>query len=167
MKDLIQKRFKGKRILFASFPPEGQISPLTFLAKYLKGLGCDVRWYASQLFEDQIRDFQIPFYPFEHALDIDNLYQSASERNILLEASEKPDADMNNFFAKRSMDYLQDLEDIHQSFPFDMMIADSMFTAIPLVRDELPVQVISVGVIPLTPAHFSNAEKPVPPNLGI
>jgi UDP:flavonoid glycosyltransferase YjiC (YdhE family) len=59
----------GKRILFANVPADGYFSPLTGLAVYLQSKGYDVRWYSSSIYEDKIRRLNIPYYPFEKALD--------------------------------------------------------------------------------------------------
>ena len=44
----------GTRILFASVPADGHFNPLTGLAVHLKELGCDVRWYTSDIYADKI-----------------------------------------------------------------------------------------------------------------
>jgi hypothetical protein len=38
----MEQPLKGKSILFATVPGDGHINPLTCLAKYLHGMGCDV-----------------------------------------------------------------------------------------------------------------------------
>lgn len=47
MNQLITDQLKGKKILFANVPADGNFSPLTGLAKYFQEAGADVRWYAS------------------------------------------------------------------------------------------------------------------------
>jgi hypothetical protein len=49
-----------------------------------------------------------------------------------------------------STEYFEDIKDIHEHFPFDMVICDYMFMAIPFIKDKLQVPVISIGVLPLT-----------------
>jgi MGT family glycosyltransferase len=48
------------------------------------------------------------------------------------------------------VEYLQDIKNIHRTFPFDLMIADSMFTGIPLVKATMNIPVIAIGIIPLS-----------------
>lgn len=57
---------------------------------------------------------------------------------------------MINFFILRSTEYYADIAEIHQTFPFDLMIADVAFSAIPLVKEKLNIPVISIGVFPLS-----------------
>jgi MGT family glycosyltransferase len=147
----MEQQLKGKSILIASVPADGHVNPLTGLAKYLQSIGCDVRWYTSEIYADKIEDLEIPFYPFNRAVDINsgNVAKVFPERTLIADAVEKLDYDMLHIFAKRGIEYLEDIQAIYQSFPFDLMIADSLFTGIPLVRGKMKIPVIAVGVIPL------------------
>lgn len=141
----------GKKILFATVPNEAHFSPLTGLAKYLQGEGCDVRWYTSRIFEDQLRKLNIPHYVFTKALDINyvNLEYMFPERIYISDQPEKMNFDLVNIFARRSPEYFADIKKIHQFFPFDLMVSDSMFSAIPFVKAKLHVPVVTIGVVPL------------------
>jgi UDP:flavonoid glycosyltransferase YjiC (YdhE family) len=44
---------------------------------------------------------------------------------------------------------LADIEDIHREFAFDLLVADSLFPAIPFVKAALGVPVVAIGVVPL------------------
>lgn len=142
---------KDKKILFASVPADGHVNPLTGLAKYLQSIGCDVRWYTSQEYTDKMENLKIPLYPFDQAMDVHIKYahELFPERALITDVIEKLDHDMLNCFAKRGAEYLRDIEGIYQSFPFDLVIADSLFTGIPLVRGKMKIPVIAVGVMPL------------------
>jgi UDP:flavonoid glycosyltransferase YjiC (YdhE family) len=141
----------GKKILFATVPNEAHFNPLTGLAKYLQEAGCDVRWYTSRIFEDQLKKMFIPHYIFARALDINpvNLAYIFPERVNISDHPEKINFDLVNIFARRSPEYFADIKRIHQSFQFDLMISDSMFSAIPFVKAKLNVPVVTVGVVPL------------------
>ncbi|WP_426670078.1 glycosyltransferase [Mucilaginibacter sp. McL0603] len=147
----MEQQLTGKSILFASVPADGHVNPLTGLAKYLQSIGCDVRWYTSEIYADKMEDLEIPFYPFDRAVDINsgNVAEVLPERALIADAVEKLDYDMLHIFAKRGSEYLEDIQAIYQSFPFDLMIADSLFPAIPLVRGKMKIPVIAVGVMPL------------------
>jgi MGT family glycosyltransferase len=151
MEITIQEKLKGKKILFATVPASGHVNPLTGLAKYLQQQGCDVRWYTSGIFEKKITDLQIPFYKFVKAADInqENLDTLFPERKEIADPGMKMDFDLLNLFAKRGEEYLSDIAEIHGSFPFVLMISDSMFTGIPLVKHVLNIPVVSIGIIPL------------------
>jgi MGT family glycosyltransferase len=151
MKELIESPLKGKKILFATVPADGHVNPLTGLAKYLQELGCDVRWYTSNIFAGKLEKLEIPFYPFQQAVDINanNLTELFPLRETITNPGEMIDHDMIHFFAARSEEYLQDIKDVYKDFKFDLMIADSMFSGIPLVKKALDVPVIAIGIVPL------------------
>jgi MGT family glycosyltransferase len=152
MKTPIQKQLEGKRILFATVPADGHVNPLTGLAKYLIEIGCDVRWYTSPTFAKKMEKLDIPFYPFLKAIDINtnNLEEMLPERANILDAGQKLDFDLLNVFSKRGAEYFQDIKDIHNLFPFDLMIADCMFTGIPFVKSNMNIPVIAIGIVPLS-----------------
>jgi UDP:flavonoid glycosyltransferase YjiC (YdhE family) len=147
----MEQQLKGKAILFASVPADGHVNPLTGLAKYLQSIGCDVRWYTSEIYADKMEDLEIPFYPFDRAVDINssNIVNMLPGRTSITDAAAKLDYDLLHVFAKRGSEYLEDILAIYQSFPFDLMIADSLFTGIPLVRSRMNIPVVAIGVIPL------------------
>ncbi|SHL94274.1 glycosyltransferase [Chitinophaga sp. CF418] len=145
------QQLKGKKILFGTVPADGHFNPLTGLAKHLQVSGCDVRWYASPLFTKKLEKLGIQHYPFVKAMDVnqDNIGTIFPERASINDPGAKLDFDMVEVFAKRSSEYYEDIKDIYQSFPFDIMIADSVFTAIPFVRSGMNIPVLSIGIVPL------------------
>lgn len=58
--------------------------------------------------------------------------------------------DIINFFLKRSTKYFADINEIYNEFPFDLMVADCAFTAIPFVKEKMNIPVIAMGILPLT-----------------
>ncbi|HEY4196733.1 MAG TPA: nucleotide disphospho-sugar-binding domain-containing protein [Mucilaginibacter sp.] len=147
----MKQQLKGKKILFASVPADGHVNPLTGLAKYLQNVGCDVRWYTSEIYTDKMENLEIPFYPFVRAVDInsDTVAKVLPERTLITDVAERLDYDMLNVFAKRGSEYFEDIQAIHRSFPFELMVADSLFAGIPLVRGKMKIPVVAIGVIPL------------------
>lgn len=145
-------QLKGKKVLFATVPADGHFNPLTGLAKHLQESGCDVRWYASPLFAKKLDKLGIHHYPFVKAMDVnqDNIGTIFPERAAIDDPGEKLDFDMAEIFAKRSPEFYEDIKDIYLSFAFDIMIADSLFTAIPFVRHGMNIPVLAIGIIPLT-----------------
>ena len=145
------RNLTGKKILFATVPADGHVNPLTGLAKHLLQQGNEVKWYTSAIFHDKIRKLGIPLYPFVQAMDFN------SERADLLittrkgidDAGERLNFDMTNIFTRRGPEYYRDLQDIRSEFPFDLVIADSLFTGIPFIRQKMKVPVVSIGVVPL------------------
>ena len=158
--DVISRISNGKRILFATVPADGHVNPLTGIAVYLKGLGFDVRWYTSNTYADKLKKLNIPQYPLVRALDVrgDNVDELLPERKNHKSMVAKLNFDIINFFIKRSTEYFADIQEIYESFPFDLMIADCCFTAIPFVKEKMNVPVISMGIVPLT-----ETSKDLPP----
>jgi len=142
----------GTKILFACFPGDGHFNPLTGLAKHLKSLGCDVRWYTSKKYEAKIAKLDIPFYEFKKALDfasnpdIDAVFP---DRKKYKSQVAKLKHDMVNVFIVRSPEYYADIQDIYDEFEFELMVADITFGGIPFVKEKMNIPVIGVDVIPL------------------
>ena len=145
------EKLKGKRILFACVPGDGHFNPLTGLAKHLQSLGCDVRFYASSAFEQKLHKLNIPFYPFTKAMDIpsDKIDEVFPERKHINNQVKKLVFDMINYFILRSTEYMADIKDINDNWPIDAVVADCLFSAIPFIKKEVNVPVISIGVLPL------------------
>jgi MGT family glycosyltransferase len=150
--EAISKITNGKKILFATVPADGHVNPLTGIAVYLKSIGYDVRWYTSEVYKEKINRLNIRHYPLVKALDIrgDNINELLPERAKHKNTVAKLNFDIIHFFIKRSTEYYQDIRQIYKSFPFDLMIADCCFTAIPFVKEKMDIPVISIGIVPLT-----------------
>ena len=150
--EAVRKISNGKKILFATVPADGHVNPLTGIAVHLKEIGYDVRWYTSEVYKDKITKLDIPHFSFNKALDIrgDNINELLPERAKHKSTVAKLNYDIIHFFIKRSTEYFEDIQDIHKSFSFDLMIADCCFTAIPFVKEKMNIPVISMGIVPLT-----------------
>ncbi len=142
----------SKKILFACVPADGHFNPLTGLAKYLQSIGYDVRWYCSAAYAGKLARLQVPHLPFKKALEVtsDTMDELFPERKKANNPVKKLNFDIIHFFIKRGPEYYEDLKNIYASFPFDLVIADCAFTAIPFIKDLMKIPVISVGVFPLT-----------------
>ncbi len=152
MENNLKNSLNGRKILFATVPADGHTNPLTGLAKYLQTeANCDVRWYTSENYEEKMSKIGIPHFPFVKALNItaENLEELLPDRKNHTDAIAKLNFDMINFFAKRGPEYHEDLQAIHSIFPFDLLICDSTFSAIPFVKYSMNIPVIAVGIIPL------------------
>jgi MGT family glycosyltransferase len=141
----------GNRILFANAPADGHFNPLTGLALHLKSIGYEIGWYSSAIYAEKIKKLGITYFPYVKALDAntDNIDQVFPERKKYKSQLRKLIFDMMNFFIPRSVEYYEDMKDIQESFPFDLVIADVAFTGVPFVKDKLNVPVITIGVLPL------------------
>lgn len=141
----------GKKILFASVPADGHVNPLTGLASHLLSLGYDVRWYTSKAYQQKIEKLNIPFYPFKKSVEVTGttIDEVFPERAHIKNQIRKLNFDLLNFFILRSVEYYEDLQHIHQEFPFEMVVADNAFSAIPFITQKMHIPVISIGIVPL------------------
>lgn len=141
----------SRRILFANVPADGHFNPLTGLAVFLREQGYDVRWYSSALYADKIRRLEIPYYPFNKAMELNNdtVESHFPERKLIKGKISKLNFDIQHFFIRRGEEYYADIKDIYSEFPFDLLIADCLFTGIPFVKDKMKIPVLSIGIMPL------------------
>jgi UDP:flavonoid glycosyltransferase YjiC (YdhE family) len=144
----------GKKILFACVPADGHFHPLTGLAMHLKSIGYDVRWYTSTTYEQKINKLGIPYYPFVRAFDISagNPEEIFPQREQHKSQVSRLNFDLINVFILRATEYYEDIQDIHQTFPFDLLIADITFSAIPFVKEKMGIPAIGIGIVPLMEA---------------
>jgi len=155
----------GKKILFVSMPADGHVNPLTGLAKYLQTCGVDVRWYTGLSYEPQMEKLGIPFFPFQRAVEVtgENLDQLFPARQKLKGQIKKLVHDMIHVFIRQAPRFIDDMRDIYKTFPFDMVVAECTFSAIPIIKKIFNVPVTGVGIIPLTETSRDLA----PPGLGL
>lgn len=158
-------RSNGRRILFANFPADGHFNPLTSLAVHLKQAGYDVRWYTSRSYAGKLRKLDIIHYPFIRALDVEgnNFDRVFPERATKKTQLSKLNFDMIHAFILRGPEYFGDLQEIYESFPFDVLIADNAFTGIPFVKEKMNIPVIAIGVLPLV----ETSKDLAPPGIGM
>jgi len=156
---------KSRKILFANFPADGHFNPLTSLAIHLKNSGHDVRWYTGSKYEAKIKGLGLPYYPLKRAIDFsigepDQVFPERKNHKGLIA---KLKFDITHAFVLRGPEFYEDITEINESFPFDILIADNCFTGIPFVRQLLRKPVIAIGVMPLM-----ETSKDLPPaGLGI
>lgn len=140
-----------KKILFACAPFDGHFSPLTGLAVHLVSQGHDVRWYAQDYYAAKLKKLNIPHYPFVLAqqinqLDLETIFPERKKINNIIK---KINFDIRHVFVKQGPLYYQDIARIEDEFDFDLMIADSVFTGVPYVKELMAKPVFSIGVLPL------------------
>lgn len=153
------------KILFASFPGDGHFNPLTGLAAHLKSQGYDVRFYAASNYRQKIERMNIPYFPFVRAreLDVDKIDETFPDRKHHKSQIAKLNHDIINVFIRQGPEYYADLQEVHQIFPFDILIADILFTGIPFVKDLMKVPVLGIGIVPIT----SNSRDLPPSGMGM
>ena len=148
------------KILFACIPFDGHFNPLTSIATLLKEQGHDVRWYAQDYYGDKLSRMGFQRYPFKRAVqynqnNLDTIFADRLQHKSQLK---RLNFDLQHSFLERAPEFFADISEINASFYFDVMIADVMFTAIPLVSRILKKPVLSIGVLPLV-----ETSKDLPP----
>ncbi len=147
-------------MLFATVPADGHFNPLTGLAMHFKAAGHDVRWYAGPSYLAKCERLGIPAYPFNRASEIngDNLHTLFPERAklsglalIRFDGKQMMVANVGNYFA--------DIQEIDQTFPFDVLVCDAAFFAMHPVKVKLGKRVYAIGIGPSV-----ETSKDVPPN---
>ncbi|MGC4100737.1 glycosyltransferase [Ferruginibacter sp.] len=150
-----------KKILFAAVPADGHFNPLTGLAKYLQQQGYDVRWYAASKYLPKLQQLQIPSYKFGKEIDFttDEFDTAFPERVQIKSTIKKLNFDMEYFFINRGPVYYKEMQQIHETFPFDLLIADVAFMGSIFVKELMRIPVLSIGVLPLV-----ESSRDLPPN---
>jgi len=158
-------RKKKMKILFANFPGDGHFNPLTGLAAHLKRQGHDVRWYTSKIYAGKLRQLEIAHFPFQVAMDTNagELEEIFPERYKKRSQIARLKFDIINAFILRGPEYYADIQEIHKTFAFDLLVADCAFSGIPFIKHLLKVPVVAIGVLPLTE---TSRDLP-PPGLGM
>lgn len=151
----------AKKILFATIPADGHFNPLTGIASHLQKLGHDVRWYTGGQYVTKAEKLGIPVYPFKTArlVNQENLEELFPERQHIKGAIARLRFDLNNVFLHRAPEFMVDITEIYQDFPFDLLVCDALFSAAPLIKQLLNVPVATIGIVPL-----SETSKDLPPS---
>ncbi|HEX8356180.1 MAG TPA: glycosyltransferase, partial [Segetibacter sp.] len=161
----IKQTTNGKKILIACVPADGHFNPLTGIAVHLKSIGYDVRWYTSATYAHKLKKLNIPHYSFVKAMEVtaDNVDELFPGRKKAKGMVAKLNFDIKNFFIERAPEYYEDIKAIHQSFPFDLMIADCCFTGLAFVVQKMKIPAIAMGIVPM----MSRSKDLAPYGLGI
>jgi len=150
----------SRKILIATVPADGHFNPLTGIAMHLISLGHDVRWYTQDVYKPRLEKLGIRHYPFvKHPqLNSENFQPFFTERDEMKTQIAKFRFDLEHFFVRRSPEVVEDLLEIHKEFPFELLIADILFLALPIIRQRLNIPVIAAGIIPI-----NETSKDLPP----
>lgn len=132
-------------------PMDGHLKPLTGLAVHLKKQGYDVRWYSGPSYAATVKKLSIPYFSFRKAREInqENLESVFPERQHIKGTVKRLRFDMEHIFLRRIPEFIEDLKDIQQTFPFDLVVCDVLFTASPFIEPIFGVPVAAAGITPL------------------
>jgi UDP:flavonoid glycosyltransferase YjiC (YdhE family) len=148
------------KILFASMPFDGHFNPLTGVAMHLKAAGHDVRWYAGPNYTAKLEKLGIHHYPFQRATEInqDNIGELFPER-ARLRGPALIRFEARHIFVDNTVNFFADVREIDDSFPFDVLLCDSAFYAMKLIKEKLGKRVCAFEVGPSL-----ETSQDVPPN---
>jgi UDP:flavonoid glycosyltransferase YjiC (YdhE family) len=148
------------RILFATVAADGHFNPLTGIAMHLREAGHDVRWYTGRNYAAKLDRLGIAHFPFQRAKEIngDNIADLFPER-ARLRGPALIRFDFEQLFVSNVEKYFEDIRQVDEAFPFDVLLCDAGFLAARLVREVLHKHVCAVGVSPVLATS-----RDVPPN---
>jgi MGT family glycosyltransferase len=150
----------AKKILFATIPADGHFNPLTGIAKHLQNLGHDVRWYTGGQYLAKAEKLGIPVYPFQKAqlVNQENLEELFPERKEIKGTIARLRFDINHVFLNRAPEFVADIVNIYQEFPFELLVSDTLFTGAPIIKQLLNIPIVTIGIVPL-----SESSRDLPP----
>lgn len=136
-------------ILFASQAIDGHFNPMTGVAMRLKERGHDVRWYTGPVFAARLQSLGIPLFPFRRAIEhrADNLNELYPER-ARLKGPRAIGFDGEKIFASNVTNFFEDIRELDQDFPVDVVVADSSMFIHRLVSHVMGTPVVSFVAIP-------------------
>ncbi len=136
-------------ILFASQAIDGHFNPMTGVAVRLKERGHDVRWYTGPVFDAKLQGLGIPLFPFRRAIEhrADNLNELYPER-ARLKGPRAIGFDGEKIFASNVTNFFEDIRELDQDFPVDVVVADSSMFIHRLVSHVMGKPVVSFVAIP-------------------
>ncbi|HEX8356991.1 MAG TPA: nucleotide disphospho-sugar-binding domain-containing protein, partial [Segetibacter sp.] len=122
-------------------------------------------WYTSATYKEKIDSYGIPYYPLKRATDFGSADPSMlfPEREQHKSQIAKLNFDLIHVFIKQGPAFYEDLKEIHKDFPFELMIADVVFTGIPFVNDLMKIPVVGIGIVPIT----QNSKDLPPAGIGM
>jgi UDP:flavonoid glycosyltransferase YjiC (YdhE family) len=118
----------------------------------------------QKIYSEKLQKLSIRHYHFEKALEAntENFDMLFPERSKIKGQVARLKFDMVHAFILRGPEYYADIMEIHKSFPFELMVSDCAFSAIPFITEKMNIPVVSIGVFPLT-----ETSKDLPPRLGM
>lgn len=160
------------RILIATTPAAGHVTPFVPLAKALVALGHDVRWYTASKYRPHVEGSGARFVGYERARDIDdaNFDRHFPERARLRGLAQLK-YDMKHIFIDAAPDQLLDIRALLQSSPADIVIYDATMIGALFHHEQGGPPSLCLGVTPLVlssrdTAPFGLGLEPRPSILG-
>lgn len=150
------------RILFASMPFDGHFLPMTGLAQRLSQDGHDVRFYTGPSFAERLGRLGIGHVPFARAVEINgqNLAEHFPEIGKLT-GPKRAAFDVEKIFFANIPAHYQDIVELYDRFPFDVLVNDGAFYAAYPVTKKLGVPAYGIASTPSPTAKSAGAPPPL------
>ena len=146
------------RILIATTPAMGHISPLVPLAKALVGRGHDIRWYTASKYRTPVEASGAQFVGYSRARDFDDAkIDEEFPGRARLRGLAQLKYDMKHVFIDAAPDQAADIQEIMQSFPADVLMYDAAMVGGLLVHEQNGRPSLAVGVLPMVMGSVDTA----------
>jgi MGT family glycosyltransferase len=160
------------RIVIASVPVTGHVTPLLPIARALVEAGHDVRWTSGTKHQARIAATGARFLPYRHTLDIEeSRINEAFPGREGLSGLAAIKFDIRHVFLGLAPTMLQDLEALHAEQAMDLLIADMAFIGAQFFHERTKLPFLALNVVPLSissrdVAPFGMALPPSATRLG-
>jgi MGT family glycosyltransferase len=146
------------RILIATTPAMGHISPLVPLAKALVGRGHEVRWYTATKYRARVEASGAQFVGYSRARDFDDAkIDEEFPGRARLRGLAQLKYDMKHVFIDAAPDQAADIREIMRSFPADLLMYDAAMVGALLVHEQNGPPSLAVGVLPMVMSSVDTA----------
>lgn len=135
------------RILVATVPLTGHVTPMLVLVRELSRRGHDVRWYAGKKFAPAVEGAGARFEPMRRAPDWDDVDIEAALPALRGKRGlGRVKAQLREMFIAPMGDQLRDLERINDAFSPDVLIADSAHLGASLLPETRSLPWVGLGI---------------------
>jgi MGT family glycosyltransferase len=160
------------RILIATVPVVGHVTPLVPLCRALIARGHEVAWYTGRHHQKRVESAGARFFPYEAARDYDDAHiEDEYPERKKHEGMKKLMFDMKHVFIDPSIGQYEDLSRITKTYPADAIIADPAMIGASYFAEKTGIPAGVIGILPLVmssvdTAPFGFGIQPMPGTLG-
>jgi len=138
------------RLLIATIPSTGHVTPMLPLARALASRGHDVRWLSGVKHGARISATGARFVPYRVTRDIDEgLLDEAFPGREKLRGLASITHDVKYVLIDAGFDQLRDLEELQAAEPFDLVIADVAYLGAQLFYERTRMPLVVINPLPL------------------
>lgn len=140
------------RVLIATVPETGHVTPALPVARALVGRGHEVRWYTGRHHRAAVEATGAVFEPLVAAHDpADQPFQDRLPQRAALEGLPAVRFDLKHLFLDEVPLQLDDLERILDRFPADVVLADTGFLAAAFLHERggPPHATLGISILPI------------------